>query len=280
MDGPGVFDDMIRRALSEDAGRGDVTSDSIIPRSLRGEGVFRAGEDFILAGRDICGRCFTLLDPALEVRWDARDGDEVAKGRLFGRVAGPARPMLTAERVSLNFLQHLSGIATLTHRLVRIVEGRRVRITDTRKTLPGLRACEKYAVRMGGGWNHRSGLDDGILIKDNHISLAGGVAEAVRRVRAAAHHLLKVEVEADSLEKVREALEAGADVIMLDNMGPEQVKEALEIIGKKIPVEISGRMDADKIAALAGLPVQYISVGALTHSARAVDISFSIQAMD
>jgi len=272
-----VYDDMIRRALTEDVGRGDITSDCIIPRALRGEGRFEAREDFILAGRRICEKCFTLLDPDLTVRWEAPDGDEVKSGRVFARVTGRAGSMLTAERVSLNFLQPLSGIATLTNRMVRVVEGTEIRITDTRKTLPGLRACEKEAVRTGGGWNHRSGLDDGVLIKDNHISLSGSVEEAVRRAKAGSQHLLKIEVEADSLEKVRDAKEAGADVIMLDNMDLEEIEKALEIIDREMPVEISGRMDKEKIEAIAKLPINYISVGALTHSARAIDISFTVE---
>jgi len=276
---PAMYDDLIQRALSEDIGRGDITSNFLIPGTLQGEGLFTAGEDFILAGVSVCSRCFTLLDPGLQVIWDNGDGDEIKKSAVFGRVLGRARSMLTAERVSLNFLQHLSGIATRTRAYVKLVEGTTIQITDTRKTLPGLRELEKYAVETGGGKNHRGGLDDGVLIKDNHISLSGSIEEAICRARAGSHHLLKIEVETDSLEKVEEALHAGADVIMLDNMSLEDIKKALQVIGNKVPVEVSGRMDQEKISRLTGLDIQYISIGALTHSAPAIDISFEVQSV-
>ena len=276
---PAMYDDLIQRALSEDIGRGDITSNFLIPGTLQGEGLFTAGEDFILAGVSVCSRCFTLLDPGLQVIWDNGDGDEIKKSAVFGRVLGRARSMLTAERVSLNFLQHLSGIATRTRAYVKLVEGTTIQITDTRKTLPGLRELEKYAVETGGGKNHRGGLDDGVLIKDNHISLSGSIEEAICRARAGSHHLLKIEVETDSLEKVEEALHAGADVIMLDNMSLEDIKKALQVIGNKVPVEVSGRMDQEKISRLTGLNIQYISIGALTHSAPAIDISFEVQSV-
>jgi nicotinate-nucleotide pyrophosphorylase (carboxylating) len=223
------------------------------------------------------------LDPYLQIETTAGDGDVVPAGKVFARVVGEAQMLLAAERVALNFLQQLSGIATLTRKYVEAIAGTKARIIDTRKTAPGLRALQKYAVSVGGGHNHRMGLDDGVLIKDNHIALAGGVAEAIRRAKEAAGHLHKIEVEVATLDQVKEALQAKADILLLDNMTPETIRQAVEIVAAHEPgdrrtlLEASGGITLDNVRAYAEAGVDMISIGALTHSAPAVDISFKIK---
>jgi nicotinate-nucleotide pyrophosphorylase (carboxylating) len=268
---------LIDLALDEDAGLGDLTSRAVFPGSHRSRAVIEAREALTLCGLEIAARVFTRVDPRLAVTLLARDGARVGRGRTVLRVRGPTASLLTAERTALNFLQHLSGIATLTRRFVDAVAGSGVRIADTRKTTPGWRALEKYAVRCGGGANHRSSLGEHALIKDNHIAAAGSLARAVAAVRAAAPHVAKVEVEAASLSEVRAACRAGAEVILLDNMTPPQIRRAVEVIGGRALVEVSGgiRLATVRDYALPGVDV--ISVGAMTHSAPAADLSLTVR---
>src|SRR5580704_7826683 len=234
------IDALIDLALDEDAGMGDVTSRAIFPPAHRSRGIIEAREDLTLAGLEVAARVFARVDPRLKVALVGRDGSRVGRGRTVLRVRGPTGSLLTAERTALNFLQHLSGIATQTRRFVDAVAGTGVRIADTRKTTPGWRALEKYAVRCGGGANHRSSLGEHVLIKDNHIAAAGSIARAVAAARAAAPHVAKIEVEAASLAEVRAACRAGAEVILLDNMTPPQVRRAVDVIRGRALVEVSG----------------------------------------
>lgn len=278
MDGALVagLDRLIDMALEEDLGPGDITTESIVPETLWARAEFIAREEGVVAGLPVAGRVFKRLDLETEFRAEVTEGSAVKAGAVLAVVAGRARTILTGERVALNFVRHLSGIATRTRRLVAAVEGLRAVVLDTRKTTPGLRALEKYAVRAGGGRNHRFGLFDGILIKDNHIRAAGGIKEAVARARARAPHTLKVEVEVQSLDEVEEALAAGADIIMLDNMPVAAMREAVRRIGGRALVEASGGITEENIREVAATGVDFISVGALTHSARALDISLEI----
>lgn len=263
----------IEGALYEDMPEGDVTSESVIPPDARSEAFFLAKEDGVVAGLTIAARVFAKIDSSVIYIERFKDGAAFRQGDKLARVKGPTIALLKGERTALNFLQHLSGVATATHRFVEAVAGTRTKILDTRKTTPGLRLLEKYAVRMGGGTNHRLGLSDMVLIKDNHIRSVGSVAEAVRRAQAQARPGLKIEVEAASLLQVREALAAGADWIMLDNMPIETMSQAVALVGGRVPLEASGNMTVDRVRSVAETGVDYISVGALTHSARAVDIS-------
>ena len=267
---------LIDLALEEDAGLGDVTSRAIFPPGHRSRAVIEARQALVVCGLDVAARVFARVDPALKTRRLASDGDRVAPGRVVLQIAGPTAALLTAERTALNFLQRLSGIATQAHRFAAAVEGTGVRVVDTRKTTPGYRALEKYAVRCGGCFNHRSSLGEHVLIKDNHIAAAGSLTKAVRLGRAAAPHTAKIEVEATTLAEVREACRAGAEVILLDNMTPAQVRAAVAVIAGRAVVEVSGgvRHDTLRDYALAGVDV--ISVGALTHSAPAADLSLTI----
>ena len=267
---------LIEAALSEDLGPGDVTTDALVARGLCGRGRITAKEPLVLAGLDVARRVFLAVDPELALHSDFVDGDRLDGGEAVLSVEGRLGSMLRAERSALNFLQRLSGIATQTRRFADVLKGTPVRLVDTRKTTPGWRMLEKYAVRMGGGGNHRMGLFDGVLIKDNHIAACGGVAAAVRRARNRISHLLKIEVEVSDLDGVREALAAGADVIMFDNMDPAAVKDAVALIDHRALVEVSGRVGASELAGLAACGVDIISAGALTHSARAVDLSMRI----
>lgn len=265
--------------LAEDIGRGDITTEAVLLPGITARGRFLAKQDLIVAGIEVADAVFAVLDPDAEIEAFVSDGDRVKRGDVFARINGPAEVLLTCERTALNVLQHLAGIATLTRAFVEAVAGTGAQIVDTRKTLPGLRMLEKYAVLVGGGRNHRFGLDDGVLIKDNHIALAGSVQTAVERARKFAGHLHKIEVEAASLEDLREALAAGADVILLDNMTPEMVSEAVAIARHSSPtvvLEASGGITLENVRAYAEAGVDYISVGALTHSAPAADISFKI----
>lgn len=266
----------IRRALMEDAGNGDITSQLTIPEHSRSEAVLIAKEPFVLAGMPYVQEVFAQVDPAVKMKIFKKEGKAVRSGDVLAELSGVTRSLLLGERVALNILQRISGIATLTNSFVSKVKAFPARITDTRKTSPGLRVFEKYGVRMGGGWNHRFGLSDGVLIKDNHIAASGDISQAVARARTA-HHLLKIEVEVASLEELREAISAGADVIMLDNMGLEEIRRAVAINRKQALLEVSGGVSLDTVEAIAATGVDIISVGALTHSARAVDISMKIR---
>ncbi len=276
---PEALLEVARRALREDLGRGDVTSQAAIPPDLRARGRFVARRELVVSG---LGAAAAVFHEAGEVEFVplAGEGEIASGGAVLAEVAGPARVVLAAERVALNLLMRLCGVATLTRRYVSAVEGTGARIADTRKTTPGLRALEKAAVRAGGGVNHRFGLDDGILLKDNHLALAGGVAEAVRRARAGAPHLLKVEVEVESERELREALAAGADAVLLDNMTPEEARCCIRVARRERPgvvVEVSGGVDLGTVRAYAEAGADLISVGALTHSAPAADISLEVE---
>lgn len=267
--------------LAEDIGRGDITTSSTVPEDVRGVGRFLAKEYLVICGMSIAEAVFVHLDPETpELETVFNDGDEVEEGTIFGSLSGYADVLLTGERVALNLLQRMSGVATLTRQFVRAVEGTGAQIVDTRKTTPGLRMLEKYAVTIGGGKNHRMGLDDGILIKDNHIALAGGVTEAVTAAKIKAGHLHKIEVEIMNWAQLREAIEAGADIVMLDNQTPEEAAKLVAMardLNPNVLIEASGGMKLDRVRSFAEAGVDLISVGALTHSAKAVDISFKIQ---
>ncbi|HKF59681.1 MAG TPA: carboxylating nicotinate-nucleotide diphosphorylase [Blastocatellia bacterium] len=267
--------------LKEDLGRGDVTTQAVVRGGSRARGQFLAKQDLVLCGLEFAEAVFGVLDNAIALESHAYDGQFIGEGIRFARIDGPAAVLLAGERTALNLLQHMSGIATLTRAFVDKIRGTSARIVDTRKTTPGLRLIEKYAVSVGGGGNHRFGLDDGVLIKDNHIALAGGIKRAVELARNAASHLLKVEVEVSSLAQAREALEARTDVIMLDNMSATEIAAAAQLIREHAPdtiIEASGNITLDTVREVAESGVDLISVGAITHSARAVDISMKISA--
>ncbi|HUF46287.1 MAG TPA: carboxylating nicotinate-nucleotide diphosphorylase [Vicinamibacterales bacterium] len=269
-----IYQDLVRRALAEDVGAGDVTTLATVPAEARGRAALVARVSCVVAGLDVVGEVFRQVDPAIVLAAHVSDGDRTPAGTTLATLDGPARGLFTGERTALNFIQHLSGIATLTRAFVDAAGGR-LTILDTRKTIPGLRALAKYAVRCGGGTNHRAGLFDAVLIKDNHVRLAGGVARAVERARAAAPGQL-VEVETQSLAEVDQALEAGADVIMLDNLSDEQLQGALARVSGRARTEVSGGVTLDRVPVLAALGADSVSVGALTHSAPAIDISLEI----
>ena len=271
-------DHLINLALEEDAGLGDVTSRAIFSAKHRSRAVIDAKQDLVICGLEVAARVFARVDPALKAKLLARDGDRVKKGANVLRVEGPTASLLTAERTALNFLQRLSGIATQARRYADAVKSTGVRIVDTRKTTPGFRALEKYAVRTGGCFNHRSSLGEHVLIKDNHIAAAGSLTKAVQLCRAAAPHLAKIEVEAKTLAEVREALRANADVILLDNMTPDQVRTAVVVIAGAATVEVSGGVRFETLRDYALPGVDVISVGALTHSAIAADLSLNLLA--
>jgi len=273
---PRLYRDLVRAALAEDVGAGDLTTAAIVPPSTEAWAIIVTRVPCTVAGLPIARETFLQVDPGLEVDLRCRDGDACPDGAVIAGVHGRAAAILTAERTALNFLQHLSGIATATRRFVDAASGR-VAILDTRKTIPTLRALAKYAVRCGGGENHRNGLDDGLLIKDNHIRIAGGIAAAVARVRER-HPGLPVEVETQSLDDVDAALEAGADTIMLDNLDDAALAEAVARIASRARVEVSGGIQIERLSALRALGVDCVSVGALTHSAPAVDISLDMVA--
>lgn len=274
---PRVVATIVRTALAEDIGRGDLTSILTVPADTRARGVLLAKQDGVMAGGYVVAECLAQNDPGSVFTQLVAEGERFSSGDHLGTVEGSARGLLGAERVALNFLQRLCGIATLTRAFVDRVAGTGARITDTRKTTPGLRALEKAAVVAGGGSNHRFALYDGILIKDNHIRLAGGIAQAIARARAGVPHTLRVEVETAHLDEVRAALEAGADVIMLDNMDEATMAEAVRIVGGRALVEASGGMSLERVRAVAETGVDLISVGRLTHSAPAIDISMELE---
>ena len=271
---PALYREIVRRALAEDLRWGDVTTDAAVPPDVRAVGEIVAGSPCVLAGLDVALEAFTQLDPRVEAARLFQDGGQCAVGETVLRVTGLGRALLTAERTALNFLQRLSGIATLTRRFVDVAGGRTT-VLDTRKTTPTLRALEKYAVRAGGGVNHRMALDDGILIKDNHIRLAGSIQVAVARVRRAGHDM-PIEVEAQSVADVSEAVAAGADVVLADNMDTEDIREAVRLTRGAAKIEVSGGITLERLDEVAAVLPEFVSVGALTHSAPAIDFSFDL----
>ena len=271
-----LIDKIIDNALAEDLGPGDLTTEALIDPSIKGKARLVPREEMVLAGIEVFGRVFSRLDPDIALEWNFQDGDVVPAGRDIGVVEGSLRGILSAERTALNFLQHLSGIATLTKRYVEKAGPSKVRVVDTRKTTPGLRILEKYAVRVGGAHNHRLGLFDGVLIKDNHIAAAGSISRAVEKIRADVPHTVKIEVEVDDLKGLEEAMRVGADAVLLDNMSIDEMKEAVSIAGGRVLLEASGGITLETIGEVAQTGVDLISVGALTHSARSVDISLEI----
>lgn len=267
---------IVQRALAEDIGSGDVTSQWILPPEMRVCGRFLAKAQGVLAGLEVVCQVFQQVDERIVFRACMKDGDTISEGDVVATVEGPAAGILTAERTALNFLQRMSGIATLTRRYVEAVAGTQAIILDTRKTAPGLRLLDKWAVRLGGGQNHRLGLYDMVLIKDNHIAVAGGITQAVERIRQRNQQGLAIEVEVKSLVELEEALALGVDRIMLDNMSLEEMRWAVEVTAGRVPLEASGNVTLENVAAIAVTGVDYISVGALTHSVKALDISLEV----
>jgi nicotinate-nucleotide pyrophosphorylase (carboxylating) len=275
---PPLVEDAVKRALIEDLGRaGDITTAATIPADARAEAVIVARKPGVIAGLALAASAFRQIDPAVRFEPEVADGARVELGAIVARISGPARGILSAERVALNFLCHLSGVATITRRYVDAIAHTRARITCTRKTTPGLRAFEKYAVRCGGGSNHRFGLDDAVLIKDNHIAVAGGVAAAIARAKSYVGHLVKIEVEVDDLDQLREALSAGVDAVLLDNMSPKMLAEAVHMTAGAAILEASGGITLETIAAIAETGVDYVSSGAITHSAPTLDLGLDIR---
>ncbi len=270
------IDKIIDSALEEDLGPGDITTEALVDLSVKGEARLIAKEEIILAGIEVFSRVFSRLDPEIVVETKYRDGEAVSNGEDIGIVKGSMRGILSGERTALNFLQRLSGIATLTRKYVERTDSSKVRVIDTRKTTPGLRILEKYAVRRGGGFNHRFGLFDGILIKDNHIAVAGSIAKALARIKGRVPHTLRIEVEVEDIKGVEEAIGAGADAILLDNMSLKEMREAVSIAGGRVLVEASGGITLESIEEVSKTGIDLISVGAITHSARSVDISLEV----
>ena len=266
-------DKLIRMALQEDITSEDVSTNAVMRSAVKGTVDLIAKEDGIIAGLDVYARVFQILDEKTEISFNFKDGEEVKKGNLLGTVTGDIRVLLSGERVALNYLQRMSGIATYTKQVSKLLEGSKVTLLDTRKTTPNCRVFEKYAVRIGGGCNHRYNLSDGVLLKDNHIGAAGSVAKAVAMAKEYAPFVRKIEIEVETMEQVKEAVEAGADIIMLDNMTPEMMKEAVELIAGRAQTECSGNITKENIAKILETGVDFVSSGALTHSAPILDIS-------
>ena len=266
-------DQLIRMALQEDITSEDVSTNAVMPTEVKGTVDLIAKEDGIIAGLDVYARVFQILDEKTEIDFKCKDGDEVKKGERMATVTGDIRVLLSGERVALNYLQRMSGIATYTRQVAKLLEGSKVTLLDTRKTTPNCRVFEKYAVRVGGGCNHRYNLSDGVLLKDNHIGAAGSVRKAVEMARDYAPFVRKIEIEVETLEQVKEAVEAGADIIMLDNMTPEVMKQAVELIDGRAQTECSGNITKENIARIREIGVDFVSSGALTHSAPILDIS-------
>lgn len=266
-------DHLILEALKEDISSEDVTTNSVMKEAVAGEVDLICKQDGIIAGLEVFERVFTLLDPDTKAELYCKDGEEVKNGQLMGKVKGDIRVLLSGERVALNYLQRMSGIATYTNSVAKLLEGSKIKLLDTRKTTPNMRIFEKYAVCAGGGYNHRYNLSDGVLLKDNHIGAAGSVTKAVQMAKEYAPFVRKIEVEVENLDMVKEAVEAGADIIMLDNMSPEDMKKAVELIDGRAQTECSGNVTKENIARLTEIGVDYISSGALTHSAPILDIS-------
>jgi nicotinate-nucleotide pyrophosphorylase (carboxylating) len=274
-----MIEPLVAAALREDLGRaGDLTTDAIVPAGLVATTVLTARQSGVVAGVDLAALAFRLLEPAIEVTVHCPDGTEVSPGQDIATLQGPARGLLTAERTALNFLCHLSGIATVTHSIVTAIRDRRARIVCTRKTTPGLRSIEKYAVRAGGGANHRFGLDDAVLIKDNHVAIAGGIRAAIERARVGVGHLVKIEVEVDTLAQLDEALGCRVDAVLLDNMSLDDLRTAVTMVGDRAVTEASGRITPATAPAIAATGVDLISVGWLTHSAPVLDIGLDFRA--
>jgi len=272
-----LLEPLVRAALAEDLGRaGDITTQACVPAAALARAAFVGRTPGVIAGLDLARIAFQLVDPALRFTPLLADGSRVAPGQTIATIEGPARGVLTGERVALNFMGHLSGVATVTRGIVDAIAHTRCRLACTRKTTPGLRALEKYAVRCGGGINHRFGLDDAILIKDNHIALAGGIAPALRRAREAAGHLVKIEIEVDSLAQLEEVLAIGADAVLLDNMNPDQLRAAVRLVAGRAITEASGRITPETAPAMAESGVDMISAGWITHSAPVLDIGLDI----
>lgn len=279
---PGIIYAYASDMLKEDLGRGDITTQAVVRGGVRARGRFLAKQDFVLCGLEIAEAVFSTLDANIQLESRVYDGDSIGAGTEFAGIEGPASVLLSAERTALNLLQRLSGVATLTRAFVDRIAGTGARVVDTRKTTPGLRLLEKYAVTVGGGYNHRFGLDDGVLIKDNHIALAGGVRRAIEAARRSAPHLLKIEIEVANLAQLREAIAAGADVIMLDNMAAEEIRQCVALIRSEAPgvlIEASGGVSLGTVRELAECGVDLISVGAITHSAGSIDISLKMTAL-
>lgn len=270
------LDDLIKRALEEDLGYQDITTANLISQDQHSRGLFTAKGTGVIAGLDVCQAVFKHLNPTIRFEKDIEEGCQVEPGDTIARVDGPTLDLLGGERVALNFLQRLSGIATRTRQLCLLIEPYKASLLDTRKTTPGLRVLEKYAVRVGGGRNHRFGLFDGVMIKDNHIKAAGGISQAVNLIRQKIPHTIKIEVEAENLEQVKEALAARADIILLDNMSVDTLKAAVQLVDGRALTEASGGIDEDTIVGVASTGVDFISVGALTHSIKSLDISFNL----
>ncbi len=266
-------DELIRQALREDISSEDVSTNSVMKEAVKGEVELICKQDGIIAGLDVFKRVFELLDENVEVELYCKDGDEVKNKQLMGKVIGDIRVLLSGERVALNYLQRMSGIATYTHSVAALLEGTKTKLLDTRKTTPNMRIFEKYAVRVGGGYNHRYNLSDGVLLKDNHIGAAGSVTKAVQMAKDYAPFVRKIEIEVENLDMVEEAVEAGADIIMLDNMTPEEMRKAVELIDGRAETECSGNVTKENISRVTEVGVDYISSGALTHSAPILDIS-------
>ena len=266
-------DHLILEALKEDISSEDVTTNSVMKEAVAGEVDLICKQDGIIAGLEVFERVFALLDRDTKVELYCKDGEKVKNGQLMGKVKGDIRVLLSGERVALNYLQRMSGIATYTNSVAKLLEGSKIKLLDTRKTTPNMRIFEKYAVRAGGGYNHRYNLSDGVLLKDNHIGAAGSVTKAVQMAKEYAPFVRKIEVEVENLDMVKEAVEAGADIIMLDNMSPEDMKKAVELIDGRAQTECSGNVTKENIARLTEIGVDYISSGALTHSAPILDIS-------
>ena len=266
-------DELIKQALREDISSEDVSTNSVMKEAVKGEVELICKQDGIIAGLDVFQRVFELLDETVEVELYCKDGDEVKNKQLMGKVIGDIRVLLSGERVALNYLQRMSGIATYTHSVASLLDGTKTKLLDTRKTTPNMRIFEKYAVRVGGGYNHRYNLSDGVLLKDNHIGAAGRVTKAVQMAKDYAPFVRKIEIEVENLDMVKEAVEAGADIIMLDNMTPEEMRKAVELIDGRAETECSGNVTKENISRVTEVGVDYISSGALTHSAPILDIS-------
>ena len=266
-------DQLIRMALQEDITSEDVSTNAVMPTAKKGKVDLIAKEDGVIAGLDIYARVFTLLDEKTEIDFHCKDGDEVKKGDLMAELTGDIRVLLSGERVALNYLQRMSGIASYTCQVAKLLEGSKVTLLDTRKTTPNCRIFEKYAVKVGGGCNHRYNLSDGVLLKDNHIGAAGSITKAIEMARAYAPFVRKIEIEVETLEQVKEAIDAGADIIMLDNMTEEQMKQAVELIDGRAQTECSGNITKENIQKIREIGVDFVSSGALTHSAPILDIS-------
>ena len=266
-------DQLIRMALQEDITSEDVSTNAVMPTEVKGTVDLIAKEDGIIAGLDVYARVFQMLDEKTEIDFKCKDGDEVKKGELMATLTGDIRVLLSGERVALNYLQRMSGIATYTRQVAKLLEGSKVTLLDTRKTTPNCRVFEKYAVRVGGGCNHRYNLSDGVLLKDNHIGAAGSITKAITMAKEYAPFVRKIEIEVETLEQVKEAVEAGADIIMLENMTPEVMKQAVELIDGRAQTECSGNITKENIARIREIGVDFVSSGALTHSAPILDIS-------